>query len=77
MRLRREAMHLLFKNGQMGRNTQTWPMDIDIIDSFGPDESVTTTVENVWIEELGYAYTATEWVIVDHFTFEAESIYAT
>jgi hypothetical protein len=75
MRIKREMIDTIFMNGTVS-SYMRWPMDIDIIDSFGVDESVTTTVENVWIKDLGYAFTSSEYVIVDQFTFEAENIYA-
>lgn len=75
MRIKRELLDTIFMNGTVS-SYMRWPMDIDIVDSFNPGGSVTTTVENVWIKEMGYAFTADEYVIVDHFTFEAENIYS-
>jgi hypothetical protein len=66
----------------MGRSfvhvaAQRIPFDIEIHDNFAgsDDESkIITTVRNVWIERIGYSYSATDFVIVDELTWQGESI---
>jgi len=59
--------------------SQRIPFDIDIIDTFaGPDASthITTTIKNVWANNLQIKYGADNFLIVEDFSFDAEAIYS-
>lgn len=56
---------------------QRIPFDIEIHDIFADEDTnnaVITTIHNVWIKEVSYDYSATDWVISDKMSFEAEAI---
>jgi hypothetical protein len=38
---------------------------------------ISTVIKNVWISGLDYTYQASDWVITDNMTFEAENIFST
>lgn len=54
------------------------PFDIDIYDTQLGDggSAIITTIKNVWINQVGYKYEATNFVIVDDMQFKAETIYS-
>lgn len=60
-------------------HAQRIPFDIDIFDNWNGSGSnaIITTIRNVWISSLSYAYRADNWVIIDSMNFEAEAIYST
>jgi hypothetical protein len=61
-------------------HAQRIPFDIDIYDSWFGDAStgnlITTTIVNVWIRSIGYAYRADNWIIIDNMQWEAETIFS-
>jgi len=59
---------------------QRIPFDIVIKDIFASDDPssmLITTIKNVWISKISYAYQADNFVITDDMDFEAETIYST
>lgn len=66
----------------MGRSfihvhSQRIPFDIEIHDVFADadtNNAVITTIKNVWIKEISYDMSATDWIISDKMSFEAEGI---
>src|SRR5579885_713588 len=59
--------------------SQRFPFDIVIIDNWnGSDNNaLITTIKNVWITNISYTYNASDWVITDNMSWQAESIYTT
>lgn len=59
--------------------SQRFPFDIVIIDNWnGSDNnSLITTIKNVWIRGISYSYNANDWIITDRMTWEAETISTT
>lgn len=58
---------------------QRFPFDIVIIDNWnGSDNNaLITTIKNVWIQNISYTYSVSDWVITDNMSWQAESIYTT
>lgn len=68
-----------FSRGFLHVKAQRIPFDIEIHDRFADaDEgnAIITTIKNVWIQRIGYTYSATDWVITDNMTCQAEDIYS-
>lgn len=74
----------------MGRSfihakSQRYPFNIVIIDQWNgnaldPSDNsaaIITTIQNVWIKQINYAYQASDWLITDAMEWEAETIYST
>lgn len=74
----------------MGRSfthvkSQRYPFNITIIDSWNGNPlnpadntaAIITTIQNVWITGIDYTYQASDWIISDTMTWEAETIYST
>ena len=74
----------------MGRSyihakSQRYPFNIVIIDGWAGNplnpsdnsNNIITTIQNVWIAEISYAYQANDWIITDAMNWEAETIYST
>jgi hypothetical protein len=80
-RIRYDLMYIATAFGRdfLHVDAQRIPFDIDIYDNWnGPgSNAVVTTVRNVWIERIGYAYQADNFIIIDDMSFKAESIYST
>lgn len=59
--------------------SQRIPFDIVIIDKWNGDGSnaIITTIKNVWIKSIGYAYQAEDWRIVEDMSWTAEAISST
>lgn len=59
--------------------SQRIPFDIVILDNWNGSGSNTiiTTIKNVWIQSIGYAYQADNWLIIDDMAWVAESINST
>lgn len=71
-----------FNRGHVHVHAQRIPFDIIIHDEFSDvnqDDSGTiiTTIKNVWIQQISYAYRVSEFTIVDNMTWQAETIYST
>ena len=68
-----------FGRGFTHPQSQRVPFDIQIIDSWNGDgnSQVITTLKNVWITKIGYSYSATDYVITDDMSWEAETIFTT
>jgi len=39
-------------------------------------DTIITVIKNVWINNISYSYTTTDWIIQDKMNFEAETIYS-
>jgi hypothetical protein len=67
-----------FMRGFVHVAAQRTPFDIEIQDSFKGDAAsgamIVTTVRNVWITDIGYTYSADDFIIVDDMNWTAESI---
>ena len=80
-RIRFDRMRIAeaFSRGFVHVAAQRVPFDIVIIDNWNGDgnASLFTTIKNVWIEQLSYAYRVSDWVITDQMSWKAETIYTT
>jgi len=68
-----------FSRGFVHVKAQRIPFDIEIHDRFADaDEgnAIITTIKNVWINRIGYTYSATDWTITDNMTCVAEDIFS-
>lgn len=68
-----------FSRGFIHVKSQRVPFDIVIFDhirGLDANQVVTTVIENVWISKMGAKYSASDFVIVDDMSFQAESIYS-
>ena len=65
-----------FRRGFLHVSAQRLPFDIQIYDLIQGDENntVITTIHNVWITNLSYNYSADDFIIVDTMNWQAESI---
>lgn len=65
--------------------SQRFPFDLVIIDNWNgnalnPSDmsaAIITTIKNVWISGISYGYQASDWIITENMTWEAENIYST
>lgn len=66
-----------FSRGFVHVHAQRIGFDIVIIDNWNGDgnNALITTVKNVWISGINYAYNVSDWIITDKMTWEAETIY--
>lgn len=67
-----------FGRGFIHLASQTYPFDITIFDKQKANkaEQITTVIKNVWIKSLGTTYSATDWIIAESMSWEAEAIYS-
>ena len=67
-----------FGRGFIHVSSQAYPFDIVIIDRQKADKAnqISTIIKNVWIKSIAYTYNATDWVITDKMSWEAETIYS-
>lgn len=65
-----------FRRGFLHVSAQRMPFDIQVYDLIQGDEEnvVITTIENVWIENISYTYSAEDFIIVDEMRWKAEAI---
>jgi len=68
-----------FSRGFVHAKSQAYPFDLVILDTQAggedSDDVIITTVKNVWITKISYAYQAENWIITDDMDFVAEDIY--
>lgn len=60
-------------------HAQRIPFDIEIQDVFhdsDPGNAIITTIQNVWITDIKYTYSAEEFIIVDTMSWKAERIFS-
>lgn len=83
-RIRFDQMRIgeAFNRGFVHIQAQRLPFDIIVHDEFSDvnqDDSGTiiTTIKNVWINQISYAYRASDFTIVDTMNWQAETIYST
>lgn len=80
-RIRFDRMRIAeaFSRGFVHVAAQRVPFDIVIIDNWNGDgnSALITTIKNVWIEQISYAYRISDWVITDQMNWKAETIYTT
>ena len=68
-----------FSRGFIHVKSQRIPFDIEIHDRFADaDEgnAIITTIKNVWIKQISYPYSSSEWTITDTMSCSAEDIYS-
>jgi hypothetical protein len=67
-----------FSRGFSHVHSQAYPFDIVILDKQkrATSQQISTVIKNVWIREISYDYSATDWIISDKMSFEAEAIYS-
>lgn len=67
-----------FGRGFIHVGSQAYPFDIVIYDRSrqDPGSQITTVIKNVWITGIDVTYSATDWVIVENMSWEAETIYS-
>ena len=79
-RIRFDRMRIAeaFDRGFLHVKSQRVPFDIQVIDTMGGDVTsglaIVTIIQNVWIKQISYAYSATDWIITDNMDWEAETI---
>jgi hypothetical protein len=68
-----------FSRDFLHAGSQRIPFDIVILDQTAGDDAntVITTIQNVWISQIGYSYKADNYTIVDDMSWEAETIFST
>jgi hypothetical protein len=69
-----------FSRGFIHVASQRVPFDIHIIDTFAgsdPGSMLTTVIKSVWISKINYTYSASDFIIVEDMSWEAERIYST
>lgn len=77
VRFDRQRIADAFGRGFTHVHAQRIPFDIEIHDVFADEDTnnaVITTLHNVWIKEISYDYSATDWIISDKMSFDAEAI---
>jgi hypothetical protein len=67
-----------FSRGFVHVQSQVYPFDIVILDKQKRDQGsqISTVIKNVWITGIDYTYNATDWVITDTMSWEAETIFS-
>lgn len=67
-----------FGRGYIHVSSQVYPFNIVIFDKSRKDSSnwISTVIRNVWITGIDVTYSATDWVIVENMTWEAEGIFS-
>lgn len=69
-----------FGRGYAHVHSQRIPFDITITDWFGfdanQDATIITTVKNVWIKDLSYTYSISDYIITERMSFTAEAIFS-
>lgn len=68
-----------FSRGFLHVHAQRIPFDIVILDKWNGDgnNTIITTIKNVWIQSINYQYQAENWIIVDDMSWVAEAISST
>jgi hypothetical protein len=68
-----------FSRGFIHAKSQRVPFDIDIFDKWNGDNEnmIVTTIKNVWITGIDYAYAADNFLITDNMSWMAEDISST
>lgn len=80
-RIRFDRMRIAeaFSRGFTHVKSQRIPFDIEIHDRFHDADAgnaIITTIKNVWIEKIGYTYSASDFIITDEMTWQAEDIFS-
>lgn len=67
-----------FGRGFIHVGSQAYPFDIVILDKSRRDEGsrITTVIKNVWITDIDYTYSVSDWVIIENMSFQAETIFS-
>lgn len=67
-----------FSRGFIHVASQVYPFDIVILDKQKRDQGsqISTVIKNVWISGIDYTYSATDWVISESMSWEAERIFS-
>lgn len=67
-----------FSRGFVHVASQAYPFDIVILDKQKRDQGsqVSTVIKNVWISGIDYTYQASDWIITESMTWEAETIFS-
>lgn len=71
-----------FSRGFVHVQSQAYPFNIVIFDNqtgtadqtTPPGTQISTIIQNVWIRQISYTYSATDWIITDNMDWEAETI---
>jgi len=67
-----------FSRGFLHAASQVYPFDIMILDKQKRDvaNQISTVIKNVWIKELSYSYTVSDWLISETMSWDAERIFS-
>lgn len=67
-----------FSRGFIHVQSQIYPFDIAILDiqKLDTGSQVSTVIKNVWIKNISYEYTVSDWVIMDKMDWEAETMFS-
>lgn len=79
VRFDRMRMAESFSRGFTHVKSQRIPFDIEIQDTFHDADrgnAIITVLKNVWIEKIGYTYSADNFIISEDMSFQAEDIYS-
>lgn len=65
-----------FSRGFLHAHAQRIPFDIVIFDKWNGDgeNTIITTIKNVWIQNISYQYQSDNWIITDDMSWVAEAI---
>lgn len=80
IRYHRTRVAEAFSRGFVHVKSQRVPFDIEVHDRFhdaDPNNAIVTTIKNVWIKTISYAYAVNDWIISDKMDWEAEDISST
>jgi hypothetical protein len=67
-----------FSRGFVHAASQVYPFDIVILDKQkrAQGNQISTVIKEVWIAGISYVYQASDWIITDTMTWEAETIFS-
>lgn len=71
LRLDRYRSSEIFSNTVPTKNTQRWPLQIIIADTY-TDKKNQKLIENVWIDKIDWTYLSEDFVICQGINFSAE-----
>jgi hypothetical protein len=81
-RIRVNALRIApaFGRGFLHAGAQRIPFDIkikDLMNGSASDQTIITTIHNVWINSISYSYTQGDYIIAETMGWEAEAIWST
>ena len=79
IRYDRQRITEAFSRGFLHVKSQRVPLTLDIYDKYDGDNGnvIITTVSNIWINNIQYSYSASDFILADSMSFTAEDISST